>query len=164
MRLRPTVLLTAAAALVGTAHAASPQYQACFDQAAQRYGLHALELAAHACVESSMRPGAINDAHAARTGSVDLGLMQINSRHLPRLAGRGITRETLLTDACANIDVGASILADLKSRHGDSWTATGAYNAGCTQLKGAKCDEARSKYAWRVYAAMQSLAQRGRCS
>lgn len=165
MRHRPAVLLASLAAFAATpASAATGPYQSCFEDAARRYGLHALELAAHACVESSMRAGAINDRHAARTGSVDLGLMQINSRWLPKLEKKGITRERLLTDACTNIDVGASILADAKRRHGDSWVATGAYNAACTQLKGAACDSARSKYAWKVFSAMQSLSARGACS
>ena len=110
-----------------------------------------------------MRPNAINRSHLARTGSEDLGLMQINSRHLPRLAKQGITRERLLGDACANLMVGAQILAELKQRHGDSWTATGAYNAACTSLKGQACLDARSRYSWKVYRAMQRLQQTGRC-
>lgn len=134
----------------------------CWARVAERYKLHPLELKAHACVESSMRPQAMNTSHQARTNSVDIGLMQINSRWLPKLEKRGITREALM-DACTNIEVGAEILADLKQRHGDSWTATGAYNAACTQLKGAACEAARSKYAWKVYNAMQRLSERGRC-
>ena len=110
-----------------------------------------------------MRTTVVNDSHLARTGSVDLGLMQINSHWLPTLEPRGITRAVLLSDACVNIEVGAEILADLKRRHGDSWIATGAYNAACTQLQGAACDAARSKYAWKVYQAMVSLAETGRC-
>ncbi|WP_217999638.1 lytic transglycosylase domain-containing protein [Thauera butanivorans] len=159
-----TITLALALGISSATAAVPPAYQACFEQAAQRYGLHALELAAHACVESSMRADAINDRHVARTGSVDLGLMQINSRWLPKLEPQGITRDRLLTDACTNIEVGAGILADLKKRHGDSWNATGAYNAACTQLKGEACERARATYAWKVYGAMQALARRGACS
>lgn len=148
----------------GLAANAYAQYQSCFEQSAKRHGLHALELAAHACVESGMRLAAINEQHRQRTGSVDLGIMQINSRWLPKLAASGITRDTLVNDACVNIEVGAAILAELKSRHGDSWDATGAYNAACTQLKGAACTEARARYAWRVYTQMRSLTERGACS
>lgn len=159
MRAYPIILFLS---LAPSAQAIGPD-DACWDHAAQRHGLHPLELKAHACVESTMRPQAVNASHQARTGSVDLGLMQINSRWLSTLEQRGITREALLADACVNIEVGAEILADLKSRHGDSWTATGAYNAACTQLKGADCDAARSKYAWKVYHAMVALAERGKC-
>ncbi|MDX9943321.1 MAG: lytic transglycosylase domain-containing protein [Azonexus sp.] len=156
-----------ACVLLASAHAGEEsyaKYQHCFEQSAKRYGLHALELAAHACVESSMRADAVNDQHSSRTQSVDLGIMQINSRWLAKLEPSGVTRETLLNDACTNIDIGAAILADLKSRHGDSWDATGAYNAACTQLKGEACTQARSRYAWRVYAQMHALMERGACS
>lgn len=135
----------------------------CWEVAAQRYGLTPLELAAHACVESRLNPAAINRSHEATTGSVDLGLMQINSSHLPRLAPYGITRDRLLAEPCTNLMVGASILAEAKARHGDNWTATGAYNAACTRLKGAACAQARAGYAWRVYRAMQRLTAFGRC-
>lgn len=135
----------------------------CWDDAAQRYGVSPLELAAHACVESGLRPDAVNGTHAARTGSVDLGLMQINSSHLPRLARAGISRDQLLDDPCTNLMVGAQILAEQKQRYGDSWTATGAYNAGCSALRGEACQAARARYAWRVYRAMYRLRETGGC-
>ena len=155
---RPRILLS-----IVTLMATPVASATCWDTAARRYGLTVLELAAHACVESAMRPDAINDAHRARTGTVDLGLMQINSGNLPGLAKQGITREQLLNDPCTNLMVGAQILAERKARYGDSWVATGAYNASCTRLKGAACDAARARYAWKVYRAMQRLGTRGRC-
>lgn len=150
---RPTVLLLALLPF-SAPHAGAT----CWAQAAARYGISALELAAHACVESEMRPDAIH-VNAGTTGaaSEDLGLMQINSAHLTRLARYGITREILLRDACTNLMVGAQILAESKSRYGDSWNATGAYNAGCATLHGAACVAARARYAWRVYHAMNRL-------
>ena len=155
---RPLILLSFFLPL-STSIAAS----SCWDRAAERYGLSVLELGAHACVESAMRPDAVNSSHQARTGTVDLGLMQINSGNLPGLARQGITREQLLSDPCTNLMVGAQILAERKARYGDSWVATGAYNASCTQLKGAACDQARAAYAWKIYRAMQRLGSEGHC-
>lgn len=122
---------------------------ACFDDAAARYGVSPQLLCAVATCESGLRADAVNETHRARTGTVDYGLMQINSGHLPWLRQYGITQQHLM-DACTNVQVGAYILAEKLQRYGNTWEAVGAYNAACTQLKGDKCVEARSKYAWCV--------------
>ena len=132
----------------------------CWDRAAARYRLDPIELAAHACVESRLRTDARN---INADGSEDFTVMQINSRHLPRLSQYGITRATLEQDACLSIHVGAYFLAENKARFGDSWEATGAYNAGCSKLKGEACRKARAAYAWRVYHAMNKLRTTGHC-
>ena len=123
---------------------------ACWEEAGERYGVSSQLLYAMARVESSLNPGAINNSHRKSTGTYDVGLMQINSSHLSRLARHGIN-EADLYDPCTNIHVGAWLLADEFSRHGVSWESVGAYNAACTQLQGKDCRAARAKYAWQVY-------------
>jgi len=124
--------------------------RACWNDVAQRHGVPADLLYAVAKVESSLDPKAVNRSHFHRTRSIDIGLMQINSRHLPKLAHQGIT-EARLFEPCTNLDVGAQLLADLFARKGLSWDSVGAYNAACTELKGIACTEARARYAWKVY-------------
>src|SRR5947208_1451955 len=127
---------------------------ACWEEAAQRYSVSPQLLYAMARVESSLNPAAVNNLHRKRTGTYDIGLMQINSSHLPTLARHGI-QEADLYDPCINIHVGAWLVASEFARHGVSWEGVGAYNAACTQLRGNDCKAARAKYAWLVYRSLR---------
>lgn len=99
----------------------------CFAEAGAKHGIDPLLLKAIAKVESSMNPKAIN---YNSNGSYDMGLMQINSMHLPMLKKSGIQRQHLLNDACVSVMVGSEILAGFVQRYGYTWRAIGAYNAG----------------------------------
>jgi len=139
------VVLIALAAASGSAAAT------CWDEASAKYGVARPLLEAIADVESNKRPEAMNYSHLLRTNSYDIGLMQINSRWLARLAKYGITEAGLRADPCQNLLVGAWILANNVHVYGRTWTAVGAYNAACVKGPGPECDAVRSRYAWRVY-------------
>jgi soluble lytic murein transglycosylase-like protein len=143
--------------VIATSSVATAAAQACWEEAAARYGVSAQLLYAVAKVESGLNQRAVNLSHFARTGTYDIGLMQINSSNLPSLARFGIN-EADLYDTCTNINVGAWLLARKFSEYGASWEGVGAYNAACTQLKGEACAAARRRYAWRVYEHLPSAA------
>jgi soluble lytic murein transglycosylase-like protein len=143
------------AAVAGARRPNSGDTLACLDRAAAERGLDARLLRAVARAESNLNPLAVNRSHVQRTGTVDIGLLQINSSWLPTLGRYGI-QERHLYDACTNARVGAWLLADALARHGNTWNAVGSYNAACTELRGARCATARQAYAWRVFRRMDS--------
>jgi soluble lytic murein transglycosylase-like protein len=104
---------------------AAPDAHACWEQAAQKYGLNVHLLHAIAKTESSLNPAAVNRSN--NNGSYDVGLMQINSSWLPRLRRYGIEEKDLY-EPCVSIDVGAWILAHNIRQFGNTWAAVGAYN------------------------------------
>jgi hypothetical protein len=127
----------------------------CFAEAAKEYNLSEQLLRKIVIVESAGNNAATNNTHVKRTGSYDIGLMQINSRWLktPVFIKNGLTEEALRNDACLNLKTGSWILAETLKQHGYNWNGVGAYNAACTELKGPACEQARQKYAWAVYKA-----------
>ncbi|PRG18074.1 transglycosylase SLT domain-containing protein [Burkholderia multivorans] len=127
----------------------------CWFDAGQRHNIDPLLLYSIAKVESSLKPTAIN---RNRNGTYDIGLMQINSTHLPRLNKAGITRQQLLNDSCTSVMAGAQILSGFISRHGYTWEAVGAYNAGSAPNR----RELRHRYAkkvWHHYTKLKQAAQ-----
>ncbi len=129
-----------------------PSHANCWDDAGRSFGIAPDLLYAIALQESGLNLKAINQN---TNGSRDLGLMQINSRHLPFLQKLGIQEQQLLTDGCLSVMVGASILAQLMSRYGYSWEAVGAYNAGTA----ADNKKQRMAYARKVWQRYQRLQQ-----
>lgn len=137
-----TSVAIAASLVPGLAHA-------CWEQAAQKYAVSPDLLIAVAQAESSLNSRAVNRSHFARTKTVDIGIMQINSDQ-KTLRKLGVTVDQLF-DPCTNIEVGARILAEKIARHGRTWEAIGAYNASCVTLTAPQCLRVRMRYAWRVY-------------
>ncbi|WP_175691737.1 transglycosylase SLT domain-containing protein [Burkholderia anthina] len=117
----------------------------CLDDAATFQKVSVSLLRGIAQVESGMNPSAVN---TNTNGTVDIGLMQINSTWLPTLAREGITRESLF-DACTNAYVGAWILSQNIRQLGANWTAIGAYNAASP--------DKRLAYARKVYDAIRTM-------
>ena len=125
----------------------------CWAEAARRYDIEPELLQAIADVESGFRADAIN--HANRNGTRDIGLMQINSIHLPRLLKQGITEERLLSEPCLSVEVGASILAEFIQRFGYNWTAVGSYNVGAGS--GPQREALRRRYAEKIWTRYEAL-------
>jgi soluble lytic murein transglycosylase-like protein len=125
----------------------------CFASAGDAYRIDPLLLQAIATVESGLRPDAV---HHNTNGTRDIGLMQINSVHLPHLRSRGIDQQQLLQDPCLSVMVGAEILARFISRHGYGWQAVGAYNAGSASGRAL----ARQRYIARVWSRYVLLLDR----
>ncbi|MEB0141186.1 MULTISPECIES: lytic transglycosylase domain-containing protein [unclassified Undibacterium] len=99
----------------------------CWNEAGARYQIDPVLLRAIAIVESGLNPQAF---HYNKNGTYDIGIMQINNSHLPRLSKFGITKKNLLSDPCVSIMTGAWILSEFIERSGYTWNAVGAYNAG----------------------------------
>lgn len=116
--------LTALAALVPGADVVS----GCLDAAQRHFNTPPGLVHAIAKVESGGNPRAVNTVN--RNGTVDYGLMQVNSVHLPRLRGLGIDREHLF-NPCINAFAGAQILArNLAETGGAVVAALSMYNTG----------------------------------
>ena len=118
----------------------------CWQEAGNRYQIEPALLYAIARTESALNPAA---THRNRDGSIDIGLMQINSAWLPHLARYGISARDLW-EPCTNIHVGAWVLAQKIRKLGMTWEAVGAYNA-TTPFK-------RTHYAWKVYANLDRIS------
>lgn len=128
----------------------------CWVEAGDRYKLDPWLLYSIAKQESGLRSDAINKN---KDGSEDLGIMQINTRHLPKLTAYGIRRVELF-DPCTNIMVGAWILAENFYRFGRNWNAVGMYNAGT--MPSLVQQKKRDLYASRIINIYRDAMRRGK--
>jgi soluble lytic murein transglycosylase-like protein len=111
----------------------APAY--CFKEAGHSYQLSPWLLWAIANAESRFDPTAINHN---RNGTVDVGLMQINSLWTEQL---GETWDSL-HDPCTNVMAGAWILSQCMQDYGYTWKAVGCYHS--------RTPERRDAYALKI--------------
>ncbi|MEQ9418131.1 MAG: lytic transglycosylase domain-containing protein [Salinisphaeraceae bacterium] len=102
----------------------------CVDQIAVVYQVPVEIIAAIRIVEGG-RPGLVV---TNRSGSQDLGPMQINTWWIEHLDEWGIDRNDLLHNPCTNIATGAWIFRQEYDRFGNLPDAFAAYNAGAGNL------------------------------
>jgi lysozyme-related protein Hpa2 len=122
-RLKPALSLALAA--VGLWPAGAYASVDCFAAAAAYQHVSPLVLRAIAWQESHANANAI---HLNTNGSIDYGMMQINSVHLPALSRYGISAADLM-NPCASIFVAAWHLHRMIAKYGYTWTAVGAYHS-----------------------------------
>lgn len=105
-----------------------PSIEACVAASSIRFNVHADLIKAVILTEG----GRVGAKTKNKNGSYDIGIMQINTIHLPLLKQYGITEDQLLNEPCVNIAVGTWILAKGVNRAGnanDFWVGVGSYNS-----------------------------------
>ena len=95
-----------------------------FTEAGNRFSIEPQLLKSIAKVESNFNPNAVN---LNTNGSMDIGIMQINSIHLPLLSKLGIQQKDLFNPRI-NINFGAYILAKCFDKHGMTLNGLNCYN------------------------------------
>lgn len=95
-------------------------------EAGKHFGIDPQILWAIAYKESRFNPNAISKAN--KNGSYDIGIMQINSTHLPRLKERYNISQKDLLHPKINIFIGAEILKMCFDKHGITQNGITCYN------------------------------------
>jgi len=95
-----------------------------YEEAGEYFGIDPRLLWSIAKVESNLNPNAIN---TNANGTEDIGIMQINTVHLPTLAKHGISKDDLFNPRI-NIFVGAWVLQRCFKKHGFTKNAVTCYN------------------------------------
>lgn len=106
----------------------------CIDRAAKCFQINPLLIKSIIWQESHFKE---NATHINDNGTQDIGLMQINSIHLPALTKLGLSAAELKNNRCANVFSGAKILHDIINRDGYSWDAIGKYHSATLSYKNA---------------------------
>lgn len=121
-------ILTAGALTITLGFASQAASATCWNKAGGDYGVDPLLLMAIGWQESNGLPDAVGSL--LKDGNRALGLMQINTIHLPELAEFGVKREHLF-DPCVSVMVGAKVLRDCLDKFDqDLWRSVGCYYGG----------------------------------
>lgn len=114
----------------------------CFGEAAKIAGVDRDLIVAIAKHESGFDPRIV---HYNKNGSRDIGILQINSVHLPELQLAGFV-EADLYDGCTNMQIGAVYLKEAIRRNGNTWRAVGTYNASSEAKRVAYVNKISAEY------------------
>ncbi|MCX7793027.1 MAG: lytic transglycosylase domain-containing protein [Thermodesulfovibrionales bacterium] len=115
----------------------------CYKEAGAHYNIAPELLRAIALSETGEDPSKI--AYNSN-GSIDFGLMQINSSWIDVME---LDKNALIHDPCYNVMVGAAILKYCIDRYGYNWEAIGCYNANSRPK--------RISYSWKIYRTLLKL-------
>jgi len=99
----PTVPTDAPPAFVVQMEEVRKLDRVCLDAVIQSYQIHPIVLSVIARTEGGWAGAKIKNTD----GSYDLGLMQINTIHLPELSAFGLTEKMLVNNECINLGVAA---------------------------------------------------------
>lgn len=99
--------------------------EACIQNAAAQYQAHPNLIRAVIATEG----GTTGKVTFNKNGTYDMGLMAINSVHLPELARYNITAAMLTNDECLNIMIGTYYLQSNIIAAGNLWRGTGNYHS-----------------------------------
>lgn len=126
------VVAVLVAGVCGPAWAGAPKWgapegevRACVEKAAQAFEVEPIVIWTLLDVES----GTVGKVSRNTNGTVDIGPMQINSIHLPRLEKLGVTLEQLRDNLCTNINVGTWIFKQEYARTKNVAQAVASYHS-----------------------------------
>jgi len=121
-----------------------PERAICIKQAAHFYHrptdrltVEGLEFLVHALArQEGGRNGEIvwNKPNKKGVRTYDIGLMQINSSNLPKLARLGVSEYQVRYNECVNIFVGTRILQEGLASTPDLWVGIGRYNSATPEI------------------------------
>lgn len=120
----------------------------CLDAAVEKNGMDRNVMLSIMAVEG----GRVGTESKNKNGSIDYGIMQINTATINDLRDRfglNYTIEQIRDDECTNIDVSAKVLAQKIKEAGDKWEGIGDYNS--------RNEPAHSIYKDKIFAKYQYL-------
>lgn len=105
---------------------ATTQKVDCIIEAAQCFQINPLVIKAIIWQESKNQQKTI---HQNKNGTIDVGIMQINTIHFKALKTLGINEALLRENSCANVFSGTWLLKQHIDRYGYTWEGVGTYHS-----------------------------------